>query len=225
VLNVGLVFLRAPGDEAIRSSDPARRRRCGPRPHEARTLPRRTDAVRHCGDRQTQLHGGGRLIVTCTATTASHATDSSRDPQSLAAQNIPFRRDPAGQPGHGSAVHNGGSRVTAVISDRDTALQMLESTSDLIESVCARTDLIAWDIASRRLGSVYGRLATAARGACGAHRSRCCRAGLASAALTGPGRGLACLPGGTGTGRCPLAGAGMRTWQDGITGSLLRGSA
>ena len=39
---------------------------------------------------------------------------------------------------------------------------MLESTSDLIESVCARTDLIAWDIASRRLGSVYGRLATAA---------------------------------------------------------------
>lgn len=38
------------------------------------------------------------------------------------------------------------------------------------------------------------------------------------------GRGLACLPGGTGTGRCPLAGAGMRTWQDGITGSLLRGS-
>jgi len=34
--------------------------------------------------------------------------DSSRAPQSLAAQNIPFRRDPAGQPGHGSAVHNGG---------------------------------------------------------------------------------------------------------------------
>jgi hypothetical protein len=59
-------------------------------------------------------------------------------------------------------AHNGGSRVTAVISDRDTALQMLESTSDLIESVCARTDLIARDIASRRLGSVYGRLATAA---------------------------------------------------------------
>jgi hypothetical protein len=111
VLNVGLVFLRAPGDEAIRSSDPARRRRCGPRPHEARTLPRRTDAVRHCGDRQTQLHGGGRLIVTCTATTASHATDSSRDPQSLAAQNIPFRRDPAGQPGHGSAVYNGRERA------------------------------------------------------------------------------------------------------------------
>ena len=111
MLNVGLVFLRAPGDEAIRSSDPARRRRCGPRPHEARTLPRRTDAVRHCGDRQTQLHGGGRLIVTCTATTASHATDSSRDPQSLAAQNIPFRRDPAGQPGHGSAVYNGRERA------------------------------------------------------------------------------------------------------------------
>jgi hypothetical protein len=60
------------------------------------------------------------------------------------------------------AEHIGGSRVTAVISDRDTALQMLESTSDLIESVCARTGLIARDIASRRLGSVYGRLATAA---------------------------------------------------------------
>ena len=29
------------------SSDPARRRRRGPRPHQARTLPRRTDDVRH----------------------------------------------------------------------------------------------------------------------------------------------------------------------------------
>ena len=56
-----------------------------------------------------------------------------------------------------------------------------------------------------------------------AHRSRCCRARPASAALTGTGRGLACLPGGAGPGRCPLAGAGMRTWQDGITGSLLPG--
>jgi hypothetical protein len=114
VLNAGLVFPRAPGDEAIRPSDPARRRRCGPRPHQARTPPRRTDAVRHRGDRQTQLHGGGRLIVTCTATTASHATDSSRDPQSLAAQNIPFRHDPPGHPRHGSAVHNGNVRFARV---------------------------------------------------------------------------------------------------------------
>src|SRR4029079_8527502 len=53
---------------------------------------------------------------------------------------------------HNGREQQGGSRVTAVISDRDTALQMLESTSDLIESVCARTDLIARDIASRRLG-------------------------------------------------------------------------
>jgi len=29
-----------------------------------------------------------------------------------------------------------GSRVLAVTSDRDTALQMLESTSDLIANIC-----------------------------------------------------------------------------------------
>jgi len=50
-----------------------------------------------------------------------------------------------------------------------------------------------------------------------------CRSGKRCSYRARPG--LACLPGGTGTGRCPLAGAGMRTWQDGITGSLLRGSA
>jgi hypothetical protein len=34
------------------------------------------------------------------------------------------------------AAHNGGYRVLAVTSDRDTALQMLESTSDLIANIC-----------------------------------------------------------------------------------------
>jgi hypothetical protein len=81
VLNADLASLHAHEDEAIRPSDAARRRRCGPRPHEARTPPRRTEAVRHCGEFQTLLHDGGRLIVICTATIAGHAPDSSREPQ------------------------------------------------------------------------------------------------------------------------------------------------
>jgi len=48
-----------------------------------------------------------------------------------------------------------------------------------------------------------------------------CRSGKRCSYRDWPG--LACLPGGAGPGRCPLAGAGMRTWQDGITGSLLPG--
>jgi len=48
-----------------------------------------------------------------------------------------------------------------------------------------------------------------------------CRSGKRCSYRNWPG--LACLPGGAGPGRCPLAGAGMRTWQDGITGSLLPG--
>ena len=109
MLNVGRAFLHAQEGEAISSSDPAWRRRCGPRPHDART-PASTDRRRSAlWQRQNLLHSGGRLIVICTATAAGDAADSSHDPQSLAAQNIPFRRDPAGQPGHGSAVHNGGS--------------------------------------------------------------------------------------------------------------------
>jgi len=36
----------------------------------------------------------------------------------------------------GDFLQIGGSRVLAVTSDRDTALQMLESTSDLIANIC-----------------------------------------------------------------------------------------
>ena len=39
------------------------------------------------------------------------AADSSHYPRRPAAQNIPFRCDPAGQSGHGSAAANGGSRL------------------------------------------------------------------------------------------------------------------
>jgi hypothetical protein len=44
-----------------------------------------------------------------------------------------------------SALQNGGSRVLAVTSDRDIALQMLESTSDLIANICCqqRRDAVA----------------------------------------------------------------------------------
>ena len=74
-----------------------------------------------CGERQTLLHGGGRLIVICTATTARHAADNSRDPQSPAAQNTPIRRDPAGHPRHGSAVSIGRIRYSWLLTVRDLA--------------------------------------------------------------------------------------------------------
>jgi hypothetical protein len=83
VPNVGLAFLPAPGDEANRSSDPARRCRCGPRSHEARPCLDRQTPFGTVATAKTLLHSGGRLIVICTATTAGHAADSSRDSQSL----------------------------------------------------------------------------------------------------------------------------------------------
>jgi len=40
------------------------------------------------------------------------------------------------------AAPNGGSRVLAATSDRDTGLQMLEGTSDLIEYSLDRAELV-----------------------------------------------------------------------------------
>jgi hypothetical protein len=61
------------------------------------------------------------------------AADSSRAPQSLTAQNIPFRCDPAGQPGHGSAAQNGYVRASVRASpDKSPARRLvIEATYDL----------------------------------------------------------------------------------------------
>ena len=101
-------FLPAQGDKAIRSGDPAWRRRCDPRPHEARALPRadrRRPALRRARNPAPQWRPAHRYMH---SNCRKRHRGQQRDPHSLAAQNIPFRRDPAGQPGHGSAVHNGG---------------------------------------------------------------------------------------------------------------------
>jgi hypothetical protein len=96
--------------------------------------------------------------------------------RACATQITRFGHNPADEAEGWVVDHNGGSRVLAVTSDRDTALQMLESTSDLIaESVLRGISLLKGAWALRLPGYARGR-----RGVVGAV-PRHCSSGLSTA--------------------------------------------
>jgi hypothetical protein len=68
----------------------------------------------------------------------------------------PIRAVPTDRDSDRAAVQIGGSRVLAVTSDRDTALQMLESTSDLIPADSVRRVVVSAACPMARRSACYG---------------------------------------------------------------------
>jgi hypothetical protein len=69
--------------------------------------------------------------------------DNNRDPQDLAAQNMPFRRDPAGQPGHGSSVQIGGYARASYASGGGGASRVASRVPRIAGDVTAGSALVS----------------------------------------------------------------------------------